>query len=160
MKIIKKLLLLIQLVVSAGSLSAGEDDPLHKRKFTTGLTEIKNGSVARKVISDVIYFRNGKMYTDFLNRKFGYSWIRYRINKDSVYTDHTDTEVRLLEIEASATDEKNQTVYFDLTVLEWDIDGVMKITRNDKIRRYYDLAGREKGGKPKKEKKKEDDILN
>jgi hypothetical protein len=131
----------------------GEDDPLHKRKFYLGLTEVKNGG-AKKSISDVIYFKNGKLFTDHLHRKFGYSWIRYRIEKDTVYIDHTDTEVRLLEVAAVTTDEDNQTVILEFTVLEWDLDGVMKLTKNDKLRRYYDMAGREKGGKPKKEKRR------
>jgi hypothetical protein len=127
-----------------------EDDPLHKRTFTIGLSETKNGVVAKKVINDRIYFKNGKLFSDFLERKFGYKWLRYRINKDSIFTDSTNTEVRLLLIEVAETNEENQTVYMDLSSQEWDLDGTIKITKNDKLRRYYDLAGREKGGKPKK----------
>ena len=63
--------------------------------------------------------------------------------------------MRLLEVEASATDLNNQTVFLEFNTLEWDIDGVIKITKNDRLKRYYDLSGREKGGKPKKVKKKD-----
>ena len=34
--------------------------------------------------------------------------------------------------------------------------GVIKITKNDKLKKYFDFSGREKGGKPKKEKKKKE----
>ncbi len=131
-----------------------EEDPLHKRAFTISLSESKNGIVAKKVIMDKIEFKNGKLRTGFLQKKFGYNWIRYHINKDSVFTDSTDTEVRWLEVEATATDERNQTVFVNFVTCEWDLDGTIKITRNDKLKKYYDMAGREKGGKPKKQKKK------
>ena len=136
-----------------------DHDALHKRTFNTSLSETKNGLVAKKVIADKLYFKNGKLFSDFLNHKFGYKWIRYRINKDSVYTDSTDTEVRLLLVEASATDENNQTVSIDFLTQEWDLDGTIKITKNNKPKRYYDLAGREKGGKPNKVKKKKTKLI-
>jgi len=132
-----------------------EHDALHKREFNISLSETKNGVVAKKVISDKLVFKNGKLHSDFLYKKFGYKYIRYRINKDSVFTDPTDTEVRYLEVEASMTDDKNQTVLISFVTTEWDIDGTIKITKNDKLKRYYDMTGREKGGKPKKIKNKD-----
>jgi len=136
---------------------AGEDDPLHNRKFTTSLSETRNGVVQKRLISDMVYFKNGSLRSEFIQKKFGFKWIRYRINKDTVYVDATDTEVRLLEIEASITNEINQTVILEFDVLEWDLDGTLKMTKHDKLRKYYDMAGREKGGKPKKIKKKKED---
>ncbi len=132
----------------------GEKDPLHKRTFTVMLDEVRDGVPAKKGISDKWSFKEGKMFSDYMYDKFGYKWMRYRINKDSIYTDSTDTEVRLLEVEASFTNEENQTVTINFTSVEWDLDGTVKITKNDKIKKYYDFVGREKGGKPKKEKKK------
>lgn len=136
-----------------------EQDSLHKRTFNISLSETKNGVVAKKVIMDKLYFKNGKLFSDFLYDKFGYKWIRYRINKDSVFIDSTDTEVRFLLVEASITDDNNQTVQLDFTTQEWDLDGTIKITKNDKLKRYYDMAGREKGGKPKKIKKKRKKLI-
>ena len=137
-----------------------EKDSLHGRVFNTSMSETKNGVVKRKVISDNIYFKNGKLKSDFLRKKYGYKWIRYRINKDSMYVDSFGVDVRLLVVEASATDETNQTVIMNFTTLEWDIDGEIKITKNDRLRHKYALAGREKGGKPRKIKNKdsEDEI--
>lgn len=135
-----------------------EEDPMHKRIFTISLSETKNNVVAKKVIMDKIEFKNGKLRTDFLAKKFGYNWIRYHINKDSIFTDSTETEVRWLEIEAILTDEKNQTVFLNFVTCEWDLDGTIKITKNDKLKRYYDMSGREKGGKPKKNRKKKHDT--
>lgn len=131
-----------------------EKDELHNRVFNTSLSETRNGVVMKKVIADKITFKDGKLTSDFLKKKYGFKFIRYRINRDTSYIDHTDTEVRLLEMEATATDETNLTVSMAFSVLEWDIDGVIRITKNDRLRKYYDLSGREKGGKPKKIKKK------
>lgn len=131
-----------------------EQDPLHKRIFNVSLTETKNNIVAKKPIADKFYFKNGKFFSDFLFGKFGYKYINYRINKDSIYTDSTDTEVRLLEVEAVVTNDDDETIFVSFTTSEWDIDGLIKITKHDKLKRHYDFVGREKGGKPKKIKKK------
>lgn len=134
----------------------GEKDSLHKRIFYVNLTESKDGEPVKKSISDKFYFKDGKVFSDYLHEKFGYSYIRYRINHDTTYMDSTNTRVRELWAEASATDEDDQTAAITFTTVEWDIDGVVKITRKDKLKKYYDFAGREKGGKPKKPKKKKD----
>ena len=42
---------------------------------------------------------------------------------------------------------------------EWDLDGTIKITKNDKLKKYFDFVGREKGGKPKKVKVKKENKL-
>ena len=146
-------------VALVGALLAfkGEKDSLHKRVFNVSLTEVKDGTPAKKTISDMFYFKDGKVYSDHLHDKFGFSYIRYRVNHDTIYTDSTNTEVRELWVEASATDENDQTAAITFTTVEWDIDGVVKITRKDKLKKYYDFVGREKGGKPKKVKKKKDD---
>ena len=130
----------------------GEKDPLHKRTFTITMNEVKDGVVQKRSIDDQLTFKDGKLFSDHLFDKFGYKWIRYRINKDSVYTDSTNTEVRMLEVDCNVTDENNQTVAIQFVTEEWDIEGTVKITKNDKIKKYYDFVGREKGGKPKKEK--------
>jgi hypothetical protein len=138
------------------SLSAhAEKDPLHKRVFNIKVSEVKaEGGPAKKPIMDKMSFKDGKLWSDYLYDKFQYKWLKYRINKDSIYTDSTDTEVRLLEVEAVSTDEANQTVLINFTVVEWDIEGEVKITKNDKLKKHFEITGFEKGGKPKKTKKK------
>ncbi len=131
-----------------------EIDPLNKRKFNVMLGEVKNGEPVKKGIADLFYFKAGRFFSDYLYDKYQYKWIRYRINKDSIFTDSTDTEVRYLELEASITDDANQTAILNIVIQEWDLDGTLKITKNDKIKRYFEVVGREKGGKPKKPKKK------
>lgn len=130
-----------------------EKDPLHKRIFNVTFFEYKDGQPIKKGTADKIEFKDGKLFSDYLFDKFQYKWIKYRINKDSIFTDSTDTEVRLLDIEASATDDKNQTIIMEFSTIEWDLDGTVKITKNDKLKKQFNLIGREKGGKPKKEKK-------
>lgn len=132
-----------------------EKDPLHKREFTIKVTEVKEGSApAKKPTMDKMAFKDGKLFSDFLYDKFQYKWLKYRINKDSIYTDSTDTEVRMFEVECTTTDEANQTLIVNLTIEEWDIEGTVKITKNDKLKKSFEIIGREKGGKPKKSKKK------
>lgn len=125
-------------------------DSLHKRTFNVGLDEVRDGVPTKKMIPDVIEFKNGKLLSKYIKNKFGFSWIRYRVDHDTTYTDSTDTQVRQLLIHAVETDEKNQTVEMYFLTEEWDIDGYIRITKNDKLKKYYDFVGREKGGKPKK----------
>ncbi|MCC6370732.1 MAG: hypothetical protein IT236_07005 [Bacteroidia bacterium] len=127
-----------------------EKDPLHKRTFNISLDEIRDSVSVKKPFKDVIEFKNGKLRSKYLKNKFAYDWMLYRITKDSTFIDSTETEVRWLEVEAHATDEKNQTVLINFTTVEWDIDGEIKITKNDKLKKYFEMVGREKGGKPKK----------
>lgn len=130
-----------------------EQDPLNKRIFNISLNEIKDGQPTKKLLPDKIEFKGGKLFSDFVFDKYQFKWIKYRIEKDSIYTDSTDTEVRFFQIEATATDEGNQTIMMSFTILEWDIEGSIKITKNDKLKKHFEFVGREKGGKPKKKKK-------
>ncbi len=136
----------------SGKSQTKEKDPLAKRVFNMSLNEVKDGTPQKKLLKDEVEFKGGKIFSSLLNEKFGYKWIKYRVEKDSIYTDSTDTEVRYMQIEASATDESNQTVMISLVQLEWDLDGTYKITKNDKLKKYFEVTGREKGGKPKKDK--------
>lgn len=154
-KALHKVAMLVLLSIFSFSTIAqtSEKDPLNKRLFNMSLNEVKDGVPQKKLLQDKLEFKGGKLFSDILNEKFGYKWIKYRIEKDSIYTDSTDTEVRFLAIEATATDESNQTVMISLTTLEWDIEGTYKITKNDKLKKHFEVTGREKGGKPKKNKK-------
>ena len=157
-----KACLLILIVAATLFAFKEEKDPLHKRTFNIMLDELKDGvpvKLGKKGLADKWSFKDGKVFSDYLFDKFGYKWMRYRINKDSIYTDSTDTEVRLLEVESSATNEDNQTVIISFTSIEWDLDGEVKITKNDKIKKHFDMVGREKGGKPKKPKKKKENKI-
>ncbi|MBK9284852.1 MAG: hypothetical protein IPM51_11135 [Sphingobacteriaceae bacterium] len=157
---LKKLIPLITslLILNLSFIAKNKDekDPLHKRDFNLGLTEVKDGQPQKKRLTDLMSFKNGQLYSDFLKDKFGYKWVKYRIDKDSIYNDvETDSEIRYIQIEAISTDESNTTLTVNLIIEDWDIEGTIKITKNDKPKRYYDVVGREKGGKPKKLKKKD-----
>ena len=155
---LKRLTLIVLVLFSL--VSQAEKDPLHKRTFNVKVAEIKEDGAgpSKKPVMDKWSFKDGRMFSDFLFDKFQYKWMKYRINKDSIYTDSTDTEVRLLEVEATVTDAANQTVSVNFVVLEWDMDGDIKITKNDKLKKHFLVTAREKGGKPKKPKKKKKKI--
>jgi hypothetical protein len=148
-------LLTVLFLSNTGFAQPEEEDPLNKRKFTISLNMVKDGVPQKKVITDELEFKKGKVFSDYVYDKFSFKWIKYRTNKDSIYTDSTETEVRLLEVEAIATDASNQTCIISFKLIEWEIEGTIKITKNDKIKKYYNFVGREKGGKPKKKKKSE-----
>jgi hypothetical protein len=143
----------LALIVFMSFAFKGEKDPLHKRVFNINITEVKDGVPAKKSTMDKMEFKDGKLWSDFLFDKYQYKWLKYRINKDSIYTDSTETEVRLLEVEATVTDDKDQTIAINFSVVEWDIEGTIKMTKSDKPKKFYDFTGFEKGGKPKKPKK-------
>jgi len=136
-----------------------EKDFLNKRTFNVTYVELKEGVAQKKTIASTIQFKNGKLLSPFLADKFGFKWIKYRVEKDSIYTDSTDTEVRYMDIEASATDDNNQTVMMTFNILEWDIEGVVKITKNDKLKKHFDFVGREKGKKLKAKKNQPDKMF-
>mgnify|MGYP003705075943 CR=1 FL=1 len=152
-----KLLLFVSFFSSFAFIS--EKDSLHKRTFHISLDEVRDGVPVKKMIADEMLFKHGKLFCQYIFDKYGFAWIRYRINKDSTYIDSTETEVRMLEVEAAATDETDQTVLINFITEEWDIDGTIKITRHDKIKKYYDFVGREKGGKPKKHRVKRNHMI-
>lgn len=129
-----------------------EKDPLDKRTFITRIIEVKDGQMGKKSLPDEIEFKDGKVFSTVLNDKFDYKWIKYRINKDSTYIDSTEVEVSYFEVEASTTDDKDQTMVMLLKIDDYDIDGEVKITKKDKLKKMFVFNGKEKYKKPKKEK--------
>lgn len=149
--------LLIATIFFISAVILPEKDPLHKRTFSIGITEVKDGVAAKKSIKDEITFKNGTLYSDYLKDKFGHKWLKYKINKDSIYMDEEiQAEIRMLEIEAVSTDEGGNSTIINFIVENWDIEGTIKMTKNDKPKKYFDFTGFEKGGKPKKERKPKD----
>jgi len=145
------------LSLMSSPLFAGDPDPdeyLNKRVFTISMSEIKFGQVSKKPISDMFVFKNGRLHSDYIHKKYGHKFIPYKVKRDTTYFDSTHTQVRTLELEAVVTDETNKTVIIDMVTTEWDIDGTIKITKHDVLKRTLDFCGREKGGKPKKVKTK------
>ena len=128
-------------------------DPLNNRSFTISMDEIKYGQAASKLVDDKIRFKKGRMYSDYIFKKFGYAWVRYRITTDTTFIDSTGAEVRQIAIQGNETNKVNQTYLFELLTQEWDVEGTMRITLNDMPKKYYDFVGREKRGKPKRIRK-------
>lgn len=129
-----------------------QNDILHKREFNISFDEVKEGVPVKKTVPDLWKFKSGKLFSNYIHDKYGFSWIRYRIDTDTVYTDSTDTQVRMLVCHAAETDEVNQTVEINFVTEEWDLDGYVRVTKNDKLKKYFDFVGREKGKKPKKKR--------
>jgi hypothetical protein len=131
-----------------------EKDPLHKKIYNTQVIEVKDGQNGKKALPDELEFKDGKLFSNVLKEKFEYNWLRYEINKDSTYIDSTETEIRYFEFECSYTDDKDQTMVMKCVIDEFDIDGEIKITKNDKLKKMYVFNGKEKYVKPAKKKEK------
>lgn len=127
-----------------------EKDPLGKRKYDNIIIEVKDGVNAKKGVSDELEFKDGKLFSMFLFDKFEYKWMKYKVNKDSTYIDETETEISYFEVECSYTDDNNQTFIMTCKIDNFDIDGEMKITKNDKLKKMFVFNGKEKYSKPKK----------
>lgn len=127
-----------------------EKDPLHKKIYNTTIIEVKDGQNSKKGVTDELEFKDGKLFSNFLLNKFEYKWLKYEINKDSTYIDSTETEIRYIEFESSYTDDKDQTMIMKCTIDEYEIDGEIKITKNDKLKKMFVFSGKEKYVKPKK----------
>lgn len=151
-----KLLFLTAIVLLFVNAVLKEKDPLHKKIYLTQMIEVKDGQNGKKSLPDELEFKDGKLFSNVLNEKLQYKWLKYEINKDSTYIDSTETEIRYLEFECSYTDENNQTMVMKGVVDEFSIDGEIKITKNDKLKKMYVFNGKEKYVKPAKKKKEEE----
>ena len=105
-------------LLSINAIKKGEPkDNLDKRKFTVTMTEVKDGTPAKKGVEDEIEFKAGKgMFSTFLFDKLEYKWLKYEITKDSVYTDEDQNENRWIEAEISTTDKTDQTMVMKCVV--------------------------------------------
>ncbi len=138
-------------LLSINAIRKGEPkDALDKRIFKVVMTEIKEGAAPKKGLEDEIEFKGGKMFSQFLFDKMEYKWIKYEVNKDSTFTDEEQNEVHWVEAEISTTDDKDQTMMMTCTVEDYDIQGVIKITKKDKLKKKYEFSGKEKDKKKKK----------
>jgi hypothetical protein len=128
-----------------------EKDPLHLKVFALNHIEFKDGAPkpAAKPKPDEFTFKNGKVYSQFADEQLKFSsYIKYNIKKDSVYTEG-DEERHYFEIEASSTDDDSQTLSIIIKIDDIDIEGSMKLTKADKLKKHFEFTGKEK---PKKKK--------
>lgn len=151
-----KKIIVSAVVISAGLLSInavykGEPkDGLDKRIFTVIVTEVKENAPGKKGVQDEMEFKKGKFYSDLLDEKFMYKWMSYDIKKDSTFTDEEQNEVHWIEGEISKTDDQDQTVTITCTVEDYNIQGEIKITKKDKLKKKFEFTGKEKAKKGKK----------
>lgn len=138
-------------LLSINAIKKGEPkDNLDKKIFTVTMTEVKEGSPAKKGVEDEIEFKAGKgMFSQFLFDKLEYKWVKYQITKDSTYTDEEQNENQWIEAEISTTDDKDQTMIMKCVVDNFDISGEIKITKKDKLKKKFEFSGKEKAKKKK-----------
>jgi len=124
-----------------------EKDALDKRTFKTTIIEIKENQPPKRGVEDEIEFKGGKVFSTFLFDKLEYKWVKYEIRKDSSFTDEEATDIQWIEGEASTTNDEDQTMVMTFKVENFDIEGNVKITKRDKLKKQYEFSGKEK---PKK----------
>ena len=122
-------------------------DSLDKRIFTVTVSEVKEGSPPKKGVEDEIEFKAGKAFSNFLYEKHEFKWTKYEIKKDSTFVDEEQNEVKWVEAEIKATDDSDQTLIVTLKVENYEINGEIKITKKDKLKKKYEFSGKEKAKK-------------
>ena len=142
--------LIVATVVAVGCISVfatykgKEKDALDKRIFKINMVEIKENQPPKKGVEDELEFKGGKLFSNFLFDKMEYKWVKYEIKKDSSFTDEDAADVQWIEGEASTTNSEDQTMTMTFKVENYDIEGNVKITKHDKLKRQYDFTGKEK----------------
>jgi len=131
-----------------------DKDPLHKRIFLTNVVEIKNGTFSNKSIADELEFKDGKLFSKFLNDKFNINWIKYSIQKDTTYIDSiTEADVRCFEVKALYKNDNKEETFVTCKIENEYIQGDIKILKNDKLKKQFEFSGTEKATKIKESKK-------
>lgn len=153
-KIILSASLLTLSLFTINAVKKGEPkDTLDKRKFIVEMTEVKDGVPAKKGIEDEIEFKAGKgMFSNFMYEKNEMNWTKYEITKDTTFVDEDQNENKVTEVKISTTDASDQTIIINCVVTNYDIQGEVKITKKDKLKKKYEFSGKEKED-PKKKKK-------
>ena len=127
-----------------------QKDGLDKRIYIVNMTEVKENAPSKKAVEDEIEFKAGKgMFSLFLEEKMALKWMKYEILKDSTYTDDESNEKRWIEGQVTHTDETDQTMTMTFTVEDYDIQGVIKVTKKDKLKKKFEFSGKEKAKKKK-----------
>lgn len=128
-------------------------DKLNKRIFNTTVTEIKNGTASNKSVSDELEFKNNKVFSKFLNEKFDINWMSYTITKDTTFIDSiTEADVNYLEVSAYFKDADQQETKMICKINNEQIEGEIKIFKNDKLKKEFEFSGQEKATKIKDKK--------
>jgi hypothetical protein len=128
----------------------GDKDALHKKKFTIQINEFRDGKPGtKKPVEDEIEFKDGKLFSMFAFDKMQFKWMRYTLKTDSTYTED-EIEKKYYVVECSSTNEKDETLYIDIKIDNYEMEGSMKLTKNDKPKKYFEFSGKEQAGKEKK----------
>ena len=136
----------ITLFISAFMLVSfkGDKDPLHKRKFTVQITEIKDGKPKTgKPLEDEIEFKDGRVFSTAMFDKHEIKWVKCVLTKDSTYTDEGE-EKHLYEAEAITTNDNIETLTMNFHIDGFDIEGTFKLTKKDALKKMYTFTGKEK----------------
>lgn len=129
----------------------GEKDALNKKIFTASVTEIRDGKPkSGKPGEDEIEFKDGKVFSTFCFDKLEWKWIKYNIVTDTTFIEEDSTETRKFVVEASSTNEKDETLYMNFVITNYEIEGSYKLTKRDIPKKLFEFQGREKVKKSKK----------
>ncbi|MGZ3885352.1 MAG: hypothetical protein ACXVP0_08400 [Bacteroidia bacterium] len=121
-----------------------EKDPLNKRVFLTKITEVKEGQPNIKPHDDEMEFKGGKVFSNVLDEKLQYKWMKYTLKSDSTFIDDKESERSYFELEVNFVDDREQTVVMTCKINNEDISGEIKISKKDKLKKKYTFAGKEK----------------
>ena len=157
MKIIKissvKTVLVLILLISTTSIFAQakkKDDKTKKevkgkfienKKYKVQFYEMK-ATGRGKAVESMVLTSGGTIESALMKEKIKAEPATYNVLVDSTYTED-DTPMHLVKIEATATSEKDETVW-EATVLNYDIDGTVVEKKNGIEKKKFEFSGSEK----------------
>ncbi len=141
------------LLISVNAIVLPEKDALHGKKYESQATEYKDGAPkpGAKPYADKIEFSKGRIYSDLAaeDKLGGFNeYIKYEIEKDSVYI-VDDEEHHYYEIKASKENDDGAILTIEMKIDDYDIEGSMKLTKKDKLKKHFEFTGKEVAKKKK-----------
>ena len=126
----------------------GDKDKMHKRSFKVIVTEYRDGKPKPKTTEDEIEFKEGKLNSLFIFDKTGFEKLKYEIKIDSTYIEDEVTK-EYLKIEANSTNKEKESIFFTMIIDDYNTEGVVKVTKGGKEKKYFEFLGKEKAIKKK-----------
>ncbi len=122
-------------------------DKLDGKSFRIIINEKKGDVYSEKSFQHILEFEKGKLYCDeWLYEKFYFKELNYKIIKDSMYLEDSDT-IKFLKIDVTSRNNVDEDLKGNITFTNSDCEGVFKIFKKDMLKRVFEFSGSEQASK-------------
>ena len=139
-------------ILTASFIFGGEDtSSVESKQFKISIMEAKKGGKAGLAEEDVCVFKSGKFRTVYFKQNAGAEAIPIELTKDSTYFDEAvDSDMIYVEFEGEITNKLEETVKIVGTIDGYSIEGNVKLSKKDKVKKNWSFSGSLKEKKKKK----------